>query len=948
MRRDPRCLLLMILILGAPGLLCSPFAQYIPVPLRLLLGFLWITVPIGEFLMGRLEDVSLPSPARWSVACLLGWCAACFITLVTIVLGGSWLILGCLIGLCSLIGALWPKRSILMPGQVKDKNVPAGLSLLLAVLTALSLAYVLRMGGFMAQDGSYHLAYLLDVLDRDGPGPAHPFLDSTEFDPRYPLSSYHCLLSFLSVLCHLPHVDVWFYLPGLWLLPAIGGWCLFGTRVFQSRSCGEMCAIFFVLLALMGITERSLGFHELRTLVYPGGFSLHILLPALIAWSWNLSTRRPWSILPVALIALTLATTQLFYFVLSLLVLSSGLVGLTLLARRGGRLKAVAISTVVTVLVASPILLWAWSRYEGVVNPVFLFDPHSKAPHDYLTHLLRTGGGTFILHPKTWLKLIGLNAYATNAPFLALVCLMAFWTRIDREIRAFLAGAVCILISLMSIPPLFVWVTQTMTLYKSFRLFQALPVIPLLAIGAHGASEWVVLLRRKALGNRSVGASISWVPVFVCLALFWIAVPDCISRAGLLQRGWDSVHSWWREPRRDLDQLRFQAMHEVAAKDYAGAVLADPFDALAYGGLFGGKVLAIPDFHAAPTSRDIRERINTVDAIRSGWLSSEELRESLDRHQIGVAFFQWSQLSPLGQATLSACLERETIVPPRRPRHPRSQGQPLQSEDDYRRAYTVFHSTADTSTHPGSVFVDLEIKDNNPYRLGRDGTIRGPAGVIVASVTPFVNGDPAERFKYWKDQWIVATRSGRLVTLNGEEISLHTWRQAPGKKRERPTAVLLSQDRESLLVLGSRGSWWATNPPKPGHFSQVPVWRTEVLRGACRDPRGGILLLSAFGGVHSLGEALPMPQERPNWGNGGGSVDMATDLALDPSGTCLYLLTRVGEIYRLARGTPVEKYRVSDRPDSSVWLSLAVREDCLVAMDWQGRVSRIPLPTAER
>jgi hypothetical protein len=741
---------------------------------------------------------------------------------------------------------------------------------------------------------------------------------------------------------------VWFYLPSFWLLLAIGGWQLFGVRLFQSRAVGEMCAIFFVLLALVGSANRRLEFHELRTLVYPGGFGLHVLVPALIAWSWNLSTCRVWSVLPVVLIALTLVTTQLFYFVLGLLILGSGLAGLAILARRSEPIKAVGISTGVTFFAACPMLAWVGLQYGGVENPVFLFDPRSTAPHDYLRHILRTGEGAFILHPKTWLSLTGLNAYATNAPFMALASLLILWTRIERATRAFLVGTVCILIAFISVPPLFAWLTQTMTLYKSFRLFQAFPVIPLLAIGAHGVSEWVVLLRRKALGGRSGGPSISLVRVFVCLSLFWIAVPDSFSRVGLLQRGWDSVHSWWREPRRDMDRLRFQAFNEIAAKGYPGTILADPYDALAYVALFGGKVIAIPDFHAPPTSRDIKVRIDTVERVRSGWLSSAELRESLDEFRVGMVFFRWAHLSPLGEATLSTCLERETIIPQRREREPQPEGNLLQSEGDYRSAYAVFHCAAGTKGHSGSPFVDVEIEGNETYALRRDGTIWGPSGEIVASVTAFLAGDAAERFKRWQGQWIVATRSKRLITQNGEDLALHTWRQAPGRRSERSIAIVLSQDQKNVLVLGSRGSWWATSSPENGHFRDAPVWDNELLRGACRDPRGGILLLSAYGGVYSLGETLTLPGGRPNWGKGDSNVEMATDLTLDPSGTCLYLLTRVGEIYALTPEKPVKHFWVSDKTDPSIWLSLAVQEDYLVAMDWQSRVSRIAITAAER
>ncbi|MFH1742215.1 MAG: hypothetical protein ABIH23_24690 [bacterium] len=984
---------LTVLVLGAPGLFCSPFALILPVPCRFLLGFLWITVPTGQFLFGRLGEEWLPRSIRWPAICLLGWCAASVLTLLTILVGGSWLFLGALIGGCGLLGILLsggrpsqisedghgsqpPPHLPLRPfdrlrtAQAQDNaqslepetdsqpppSLPQSLGegsacavnldarrILLVGLTVVALVYALRVGGFMAQDGRYHLGYILEVQNRQGPGMAHPFLDSDEIDPRYSVSSYHSLLAFLAVFSRIQHVDVWFYLPCVWLLLGVGIWRLFGIRVFSSRPLGETCAVFFVLLALFGFTGESAGFQELRTLAYPGGLAFHVLLPALIAWSWRRGSSRIWSVVLISLIALTSAATHLYYCLLALLSLYAGGLGLTVFAGDRRRLKRIAVSAVVASLAASPILIWGWLHYEGAKNPAFVFDIPLNVPHDYRRHVLPVGNELYILRPEVWLFLTGLNAYISNAPLLGIIFLLFFWTKTNKESRAFFAGVVVVPIVLMIFPPLFVWITRTITLYKSFRLFQVLPVIPLLAIGVQGISTWVVLLRRKSPGQNSGTGSHPWLPVFTCLAVFAVAVPDLQMRTQLLVSGWTGVEPWGRQPYRDFtDPLTFPAYQEIACKGYRGTILAQPHAAFAYAALFGGRVVAIPDFHAAPTSEDISERIETVGAICAGWDNVQDLQRAIRKYEIGMAFCRWSQLAPLGEAALSACMEREILIPGNLQEQSASQTQFFSQRRDYSTAYVVFHRTTDAPCNPAAVFVDLEIRQGEPYRLRRDGTIWGPSGQIVASVASSLSDDAAERFKYADDRWFVAARSGRLVTSDGKE--LHLVLSAPTSKKpfERPVAVFESDPPGDWLVLGEEGAWWASESFDTER-NPLPAW--GAVRGACRDPRGGILSVTRYGTVNAFGDTLlsegtPLP-DPAGWNSAG--IDMVTDLALDPSGTSLYLLTRVGDIYRILPGAGMEQVYKTQNPDSSIWLALAAGEDYLLAMDWRGDIVRVPI-----
>jgi len=939
----PRRRFCALLLLGVPVLLLTPLAALVPVPLRILSGVLWLSLPCGLLLAERMmaQPSALPRFTHLAVAMLLGWCGASLLVLLAALLGLGWTVTGFMIALVQL-ASIWG----LSPQDDRDCPAPPPetkrLSIFVGIVTVLALAYLARMGGFMSQDAYYHLAYVKELLDNGGPGSAHPFLDSTEFDPRYAISSFHSLLGFLTVFCGVSHLDVWFYLPCFWLLVGVGVWKMFGTVVLGSESRGDLCAAFFVLLALVGSpVSRSLGFHELRTLAYPGGCALHALIPALVVFAWEDRTRHRWRIAGIALIALTLASTHLFYCLLGLFILGCGFVGLTAFSREPRRMWAVGLSLSIAVVVSLPVFAWGWLHYSGVQNPVFEFDPSSSAPHDYRNHLLRFERGAFILHPKTWLTRTGLNAYRTNAPAVALLCLVFFWRKIQRDVLAFFLGIVLLFLFIVSFPPAFAAVTGTITIYKSFRLYQVLPVIPLLAIGADGLSGWALRLRSKVARQPRESISSPWLPAGICLALIWISVPDLFSRVRLLEQSWDSVHSWWREPRRDISRLRYEAIHRSASFHDRGTVLADPFDSMAYAAFHGGKVVAVPDYHASPTSTDIGERLDAVEAVRTGWYSTGEALECLSKYDVGLVLFPASTLSPTGEAVLSEVFGEEMRIAqspgkPVKPKNLISHG-----ETDYQAGYSLFVDRSLSQGPLDCVFIDLQVVDGEPIKLRRDGTLWSGSGEQVASVKRFLPGDTSERFARWQDGWVFATRSKRLIRQDGEEITLYDWVRAPGREEERPVAIIESQDKQDLLLFGSRGSLWATRPESGSQFDGAPVWGKELIRSACRDRQGGIFLLGAFGDIHVLGRTMPLPKERPNWGSGSGYLDRATDVALDSDGGCLYLLTRVGEVFRLHPEDGVSSRIVSQDTNKSVWVALVCDEDQIVVMDHRGRTSLI-------
>ncbi|HOE11740.1 MAG TPA: hypothetical protein PLQ35_14295 [bacterium] len=1012
--KNQGCILLFIALV--PAALGSSVGLWIPSPLRLLLTFLWVTAPMGDFVL-RAGHGRIPWTIRRPMACLLGWCIASVLALLLACIGANWLVFGILLGLGNAAVILFEKE-----GRTADsQRIHAGfsaLSVFLLLLTVIALLYVLNMGGFMAQDGRYHIGYMLEVIQRGGPGTAHPFLDGGDYDPRYSVSSYHSVLAFLSVFAKVPHDEVWFYLPAFWVILAVGGWRFFGLRVFESRPVGDLCASFFLLLSLVGYPGGP-GFHELRTLAYPGGMALHILFPALIAWSWN-GMRFRWAQVVILLIlAITLATTHVFYLLLAVLVLCSGFLGFLIMGADRSRLRFMGIEVGIILLSAAPAILWGMIHFKGIENSAFLFDIESGIPNDYAGHILLTGGNLFILKPIRWLTLTGLNACPTGAPAIALILFVLFWTKIPREPRAFFAGVLVVVITLMSVPPLFVLVTGIITLYKSFRLFQALPVIPLLAAGTLALSDWIVHIQWKnsrhhgvtrkvaahaepitptlplpshgerlspniagdtdlqasppKIGGDTEGVDLlpspSWLSVVVCLALFVIAVPTCRTRLLEVYGTWKSVKPWWIEPYRDFtDPITFPALKEIASRGYGGTVLAEPQPAMAYSALFGGKVVAIPSFHASPSAADIPERLDTVDAFMRGWLAPQEAIRKLQQYRVGMAFFRWSHLSPLGEAVLASCMEEEIIIPRLEQSSPSPIPHPPSAIPDPQSAFALFHRPDTGYKNPTPVFVDMAIKDGQSYRLNRNGEIWGPSNEIVVSVasglledtaervagksgTNETDGtnereefeeDAAERFLSTPEGWLIATRAGRLLREDGTRIDLS---DVEKKKWEKPIGILPSPDRKNILLLGSNGCWWKT---RDGTLEDIlPDWRTAPLCSAWRDPRGGILSLNIHGGVLSFGKTFlsekGFSQVQAQWGARAGSLDMATDLALDPSGSCLYLLTRTGDVYRCVPGSPPAIFWRVDQPAQSIWLAMECHGNDMLLMDCAGYILRIPL-----
>ncbi|HQO34222.1 MAG TPA: hypothetical protein PLG59_06145 [bacterium] len=947
----------LLFIAAVPAVLGSPLGVWIPGPLRLLLALLWVAAPMGDFIL-RKGDSTIPSTIRWPMACLLGWCIASVLALLLSCIGANWLVFGILLGLGNALVVLLPIEETSEAAEPNDRRM-SGLTILLLILTIVALVYLLRIGAFMAEDGRFHIGYILEVIQRGGPGMAHPFLDGGDYDPRYSVSSYHSVLAFLSVFAKVPHDEVWFYIPALWVVLAVGGWRFFGLRVFQSRSVGDLCASFFLLLSLAGFPGGP-GFHELRTLAYPGGMALHILFPAVIAWSWN-GTRFRWGQAVILLIlAATLATTHVFYLLLAVLVLCSGFLGFLIMGADRSRLRFMGVEVGIILLSAAPAILWGMIHFKGIQNPAFLFDIESGIPYDYAGHILPIGGNWFILKPVRWLTLTGLNACPTGAPAIALVLFVLFWTKIPRDPRAFFAGVVAVLIALMSIPPLFVLVTGIITLYKSFRLFQALPVIPLLAVGTLASSDWILHIRRKNLRLPSLGEGSgvdfspriggdteevehARLPIVICLALFVIAVPTCHTRLLTVYETWKSVKPWWIEPYRDFnDPVTFPALKEIASRGYGGTVLAEPQPAMAYSALFGGKVVAIPNFHASPSAADMPERLDTVDAFVAGWLTPQEAIRNLQRYRVGMAFFRWSRLSPLGEAVLTSCMEHEIIIPPLQPSSQSAIPNPQSAIPNPQSAFALFHQPDAGYKNPVPVFVDLEMKDGQPYRLLQNGEIWGPSNEIVVSLASQFEGDAAERFLSIPQGWLIATRSGQLLREDGTRIDLAPVEQG---KWEKPIGILPSADSKGILLLGSNGCWWKTKENTAE--GALPDMGTAELCRACRDPRGGILSLNVHGGVLSFGKTFLSDKEPPRiqaqWGADAGSIDMATDMALDPSGSCLYLLTRTGDVYRYIPGSPLAIFRRMDQPTRTIWLAMECHENDMLLMDWTGHVLRIPL-----
>ncbi len=948
--RDPGLRLLAVLFVGVPLFLLTPLAGLVPVPGRLLLGFIWLALPIGCFLAGQVNfrhKFSLKTPSDWGVAGLLGWSSVSVLMLIGMLLPLGWLGIGILFALGN-AACIWGLRSV--RNKERESLTPEAkrLSVLVFIVTVLALAYLARMGGFMSQDGYYHLAYIKELVERGWPGSAHPFLSSTEFDPRYAVSSYHNLLAFVAVFCGVSHLDVWFYLPCIWVILGVGVWILFGEEILGSRSRGYLCAVFFVLLALLGSpVKRSLGFHELRTLAYPGGYALHVLIPALCVVSWTAERRSLRTLVLAAAVALTLASTHLFYCLLGLFVLAAGWCGVAVLPGNREKAWSLGLSLVVAGAVSFPLFAWGWIHYSGVENPVFRFDPASTAPHDYKTHLLRTGAESFILHPKTWLTRTGLNAYVTNAPAIGLLFLVLFWRKIPKEPRAFFAGIVAILLFVVSVPPLFVVVTDKITIYKSFRLYQVLPVVPLLAVGVGGLRDWALRFRSKVAGQSEGKSASPWLAAGMCLVLTWIAVPDLFLRVRLLESGWESVHSWWQEPRRDISRVRFNAIRRLGGLHESGTLLADPFDSMAYAAFYGGKVVAIPDYHASPTSTDIDERLDMVNAVRTGWFNTCELSECLSRYEVGSVLVAADRLSPVAEAALSMVFEDQFKIPVNPDSPVKSVAEIQHWDDNYLRGYSVFVRRRRFEDFPEPVFIDVALVDEQVLRLQRDGVLWGASNEIVTSVKSFLSNDTTERFARWQGDWVFATRSRRLIRENGSEIPLHSWREAPGRGEERPIAIIESQDGQDLFLFGSRGSVWSTRPERGEHFDTAPAWGRELIRGACRDPKGGIFLLGAYGGIHVLGDVMRLPADRPSWGTDEEHIDMTSDLALDSEDGSLYLLTRTGEVFRLhsqsGSGPRVESQTV----EPSIWLAIVCNRDSVVAMDYRGRTSRLQFDLQE-
>ena len=233
-------------------------------------------------------------------------------------------------------------------------------------------------------------------------------------------------------------------------------------------------------------------------------------------------------------------------------------------------------------------------------------------------------------------------------------------------------------------------------------------------------------------------------------------------------------------------------------------------------------------------------------------------------------------------------------------------------------------------------------KDGQPYRLNRNGEIWEPSDEIVVSVASQLEQDAAERFLSTPEGWLIATRAGCLLREDGTRIDLSPVEK---KKWEKPIGILPSPDRKNILLLGSNGCWWKT---KDGTSQDtLPDWRITPLCRACRDPRGGILSLNIHGGVLSFGKTFlsekGFSQVQAQWGAEAGSLDMATDLALDPSGSCLYLLTRTGDVYRCVPGSPPTIFWRVDQPARSIWLAMECHENDMLLMDCTGYVLRIPL-----